>query len=235
MSYEQVPIVLALDGMEPRAAMDLCRAVGWRIYGVKIHDMFDTYNCDAIVWLKQAGAKRVWVDYKLHDIPKTVDLRSAALRDAGADILTVHCCGDAPMIRAAIENGPPEVYAVTVLTSHDTIRCIQIFGDSASVKVSLFARMAAECGIHGIVCSPNEVQALRRTRDLDGVKLVTPGVRSPSQDKHDQARVSTPRNAIDSGADILVVGRQVTMADDPKAALQQIANEISLKDSEEES
>jgi len=235
MSTEQLPIVLALDGMEPRACMDLCRAVGWRIYGVKIHDMFDQLNCEAITWLKQAGAKRVWVDYKLHDIPATVAKRAAALRDAGADIITVHASGGEAMIRAAVENGPPEVYAVTVLTSLGVRDSIHIFGDSPPVKVLQLARFAAKAGAQGVVCSPREVAALNVLSELTKLKFVVPGVRSPGKDTHDQARVATPAQAIADGASLLVIGRQVTGSDDPEAELQKIADELKGEQKTEES
>jgi orotidine-5'-phosphate decarboxylase len=226
MSHNQVPIVLALDGLDTRAAIDLCRVVGPRVYAVKIHDMFDQLNCEAVTWLKQAGAQRVWVDYKLHDIAKTVGLRAKALAEAGADIISVHASGHLKMIQAAVESCSAEIYGVTVLTSLDTHQCIEIFGDSAPVKVPHFAGLVAQAGAHGVVCSPQEVGALAAMPSLKGLRFVVPGVRSAGQDTHDQARVGTPAQAVAGGASLLVIGRQVTTAKDPLIELEKISQEI---------
>ena len=178
---------------------------------------------------------KVWVDAKLHDIPKTAAKRAAVitlLHDAR--IVTVHASGGVPMMRAVVDClntscGPvPSVWAVTVLTSLDPREIARIYGADRTPKqiVLDFAFMAKEAGVQGIICSPQEVGMLSKHPDLQGLKLVTPGVRSTGANIGDQKRIGTPKQAIDDGASFIVVGSQVTEAKDPVAAFNAIATEI---------
>lgn len=224
-----LPVVVAMDGVSLEFAVDLCRKINEMVYAVKIHDLFDRYGGQAVDLLKQAGIGRVWVDYKLHDIPGTVGYRAAALRDAGADIITVHASGGSKMIQAAVKNGPSSIYAITVLTSLTENDCRQIYSGNPEDRVAEFVGIALDSGAHGIVCSPQELPLVNGIPGRRNVKLVTPGIRSAGQNKQDQARISTSSQALGNKADLLVIGRQITEAGDPLAELWRISEEISGK------
>lgn len=219
-------IVVALDGL------DLERACGIAGYitlanlevGVwentfKIHDLYDRYGQHAIYNLKKNGT-RIWIDYKLHDVPTTVGHRTQALKDNGADIVTVHASGGVEMMKAAVDTGIT-VYAVTVLTSLHDYEVAVIYGKDSSLKVPELAVMAKRAGCHGIVCSPKEVLALSKNPELAGMEFVTPGIRFYESDNHDQARVATPQQALANGATTLVVGREITDKN-PEAAYKRL-------------
>lgn len=221
-------IVVSLDELYGDALLSLARAVGPRAYAVKIHDAYDAEGPGVVARLKEAGAKRVWVDAKLHDIPNTAKARARALRGAGADIISVHASGGVGMMRAAKEGAEgAEVYAVTVLTALSQDDAERIYGRSAEEAVRMLARLAKEAGVDGVVCSPQEVGVLAADPALAGLSFVTPGVRSPGGDLNDQKRVATPKEALLAGATRIVVGREVTQAPDPGAALAAIESGIA--------
>ena len=219
-------IILALDGLDLEASVQLMKQVGSRIYAAKIHSLRDEYGRAAVAALKDAGATRVWVDYNLHDIPYAVSLRVRAM--AEADILSVHASGGVEMIGAAVNAGVTKIYAVTALTSpngravHDAV-----YGscptDEAVMKL---ARVAVFGGAHGIVCSPGEVALLRHNGFINA-DLVVPGIRPAVSNTHDHKRCDTPSGAMRLGATRLVIGRAITEAQDPIAALDAIEEEIN--------
>lgn len=218
-------VVLALDGLGYGEASRLVEKIGSRVYTVKIHDLADEQGLAVVARLKGLGAKRVWVDYKLHDIPATVKKRAAELVKHGADIITVHASGGVEMMKAAVESGAI-VYAVTVLTSLNE-KCVrELYRDSPAAVVYALACLSKEANVQGIVCSPLELTGLIELA-VGGLELVTPGVRSPGVARHDQERVDTLVNALKNGSRRLVIGRQLTEAHDPVAALDQIAAEIA--------
>lgn len=159
----------------------------------------------------------VFVDLKLHDIPNTVERAARVVGALGARMLTIHTQGGEAMVRAACEGlaagaasagaAPPIGLGVTVLTS-----------DSAASEATLLprARLAAAAGCGGVVCAASDLSAVRDA--APGLLTVVPGIRMAGGERHDQARVATPYEAIVAGADVLVVGRAVTGADDPAAA-----------------
>ena len=221
-------VILALDGLDMDEATDLAELVGYRCYAVKIHNLYDRYGTAAIIRLKQAGAQRVWVDAKLHDIPKTVELRAKAISDAGADILTVHASGGIEMIKAAVDAFKGEVYAVTVLTSLDAEQAQDTYGRPTHEVVGRFARLAAHGGAHGVVCSPHEVSGLTIRSDIGNqMKFIVPGIRPIGADVGDQKRFDTPRATLRNGAHRLVIGRPITAAVDAVAAFEAIEAEIA--------
>jgi orotidine-5'-phosphate decarboxylase len=174
----------------------------------------------------------VFLDLKFHDIPNTVAgaVRSAAC--LGARMLTVHASGGPAMLtaaRSALEGvaNPPELIAVTMLTSMDTAQLIAIGLDrSPSDQVELLARMGIQAGMKGFVCSAQEVAAVRAVAGPDA-KLVVPGIRPSGSDAGDQKRIATPAETLRMGADYLVVGRPITQAADPAAAARAILNEMA--------
>jgi orotidine-5'-phosphate decarboxylase len=170
----------------------------------------------------------VFLDLKLHDIPATV--RGAALAVAGLrpTYLTVHASGGAQMVAAAAEALPDtRITAVTVLTSLDdeALAAIGLSGPAQAAAVRL-ALLAVEAGARAVVCSPREVAAIRAAVGPD-VTLITPGVRPAGAALDDQRRVATPAKAIEDGADLLVIGRPITGAADPREAALAIARQIA--------
>ncbi len=219
-------IILAADGLKLADCLLLVGVLGSRLHAVKIHDLYDREGPGVIKQIKEAGARRVWVDAKLHDIPETVKNRAAAFADAGADILTVHVSGGPGMMAAARQSFPGELFGITVLTSLKEDQVQEIYGHSAIKVVGQFAAMAYQAALNGVVCSPKEVGILSADRLLKDLKFVIPGTRSAGVDAGDQARVDTPANAIKNGATYLVIGRQLTKALDPVEAIDALEAEI---------
>jgi len=178
----------------------------------------------------------VFLDLKLHDIPNTAGGAAAAAARTGASIVNVHASGGPEMMRvageraraaAAAEGLPvPRVIAVTVLTSLDgaTLDAVGLRGTPQEAVLRL-AVLAREAGLDGVVCSPEEIEAIRGACGLDFF-LVVPGVRPAGTDPGDQKRIATPGAAARSGADLLVIGRPILKAPDPVAAARAIAAEI---------
>jgi orotidine-5'-phosphate decarboxylase len=162
-----------------------------------------------------APGRRVFVDLKLHDIPTTVAKAARVLGGLGAGFVTLHAAGGVDMLRAGVEglaqgaagggHPPPVALGVTVLTSAP---------DASAFPSLLEAAASGGCG--GVVCSVRELDRVRQS--APGLLTVVPGIRLPGSDSHDQARVGGPAEALSAGADVLVVGRAVTAADDPVAA-----------------
>jgi orotidine-5'-phosphate decarboxylase len=174
----------------------------------------------------------IFLDLKLHDIPNTV---ASAVRSAsalGVQMLTVHASGGPAMLTAAREalsglESPPQLLAVTVLTSMDADQVHAVgLKRSPAHQVELLARMGLEAGVHGFVCSPQEVAALRAITGPQGV-LVTPGIRPTGAAVADQKRIATPAQALREGASYLVVGRPITQAAEPAKAAEAILQEMA--------
>lgn len=179
--------------------------------------------------LRAAGAARLFLDLKLHDIPNTVAAAIRALADAGVDDLTVHAAGGPAMLAAARDAARPagiRLLAVTVLTSLDAPALAATGIDRPIAHlVEQRARLATELGITGLVCSPAELAPLRAALG-PGPHLVTPGIRLPGATADDQKRTATPSAALAAGASRLVIGRALTAAPDPDAALATLLAEI---------
>ncbi len=174
--------------------------------------------------------KRVFLDLKLHDIPNTVARSVAAARELGVDFITVHATGGAPMMAAAAEAAAGELMllAVTVLTSMAVPDVELAWGrelESIRGEVVRLAGLAKESGVGGVVASAEGARALKRLVGSD-LLVVTPGIRLGGDDPHDQAQVTTPADAAEAGADYLVVGRSITGARKPAAALARVRSEL---------
>lgn len=168
----------------------------------------------------------IFLDLKLHDIPATVAGAARSVASLEPTYLTVHAAGGPAMIEAAAAVLPKtRVTAVTVLTSLDasTVAELGIEGSPQDV-VLRWAQLAVSAGARAIVCSPHEVAGLRAVVSSD-IHLITPGVRPAGAETHDQRRSATPRQALDDGADLLVIGRPITGQPDPGAAARAIATE----------
>jgi orotidine-5'-phosphate decarboxylase len=221
----RAPVAVALDTADLATATRWTAAVSPHVTTVKVGlELFSHEGPAAVEKVRAAGDVDVFLDLKLHDIPATVAGAARALAPLAPRYLTVHASGGPAMIAAAAHALPETlVVAVTVLTSlsADDLAALGIDGTPADV-VRRWARQAVDAGARAIVCSPQEV-ALVREAVRPGVVLITPGVRPRGADTHDQARIATPEQALADGADLLVIGRPITAADDPGAAAAQIA------------
>jgi orotidine-5'-phosphate decarboxylase len=176
----------------------------------------------------------VFLDLKLHDIPVQVAGAIQAVVELGPSWVTVHAAGGPEMIREAVGAAQPSVavLAVTVLTSLDDhlLDMTGINGDTES-HVLRMAELALDSGVAGLVCSPLEVSSLRSRfgNSQDGGPLLfVPGIRPQGSDSNDQRRTMTPREAIEAGADVIVVGRPITAAEDPAEAARLIKREVEV-------
>ncbi|MFL6830929.1 MAG: orotidine-5'-phosphate decarboxylase [Sphingomicrobium sp.] len=226
------PIFVAIDTTDVHRAAAIARDIRGVAGGVKLGLEFFCANGEEGVLRIAEGELPVFLDLKLHDIPNTVGKAVAAIAHLQPAILTVHAAGGRAMMAAAKAAAPPQtkVVGVTVLTSLDPadLAATGVAG-SAADQVRRLAELAREAGIDGIVCSGEEVAAAR-TAWSDGF-LVVPGVRPPGADLADQKRVVTPRQALDDGASVLVIGRPVTESPNPARAVREIA--ATLQDKEQ--
>ena len=223
-------LAIALDFADEREAMKLVDRLDntcqWFKVGMELY--YATGN--GIVQQLRNRGFNVFLDLKLHDIPNTVAGAVRSATRAGASLLTIHAGGGAAMMSAAAEAasapGSPRLLAVTVLTSMDASELAGV-GITASPadQVLRLAKLAKKSGIDGMVCSPEEVAALRKETGPDTL-LVVPGIRPAGSATDDQKRIATPAQAIADGASMLVVGRPITRAADPAAATQSILQEI---------
>ncbi|HET7576381.1 MAG TPA: orotidine-5'-phosphate decarboxylase [Sphingomicrobium sp.] len=218
------PIFVALDTQDVHRAAAIARDVGGIAAGVKLGLEFFYANGDEGVLRIAEHGTQVFLDLKLHDIPNTVEKAVRALAHLDPAILTVHAGGGKAMMAAAKAAAPPrtKVVGVTVLTSLDGDDLASVgVRSSAATQVERLAALAREAGLDGIVCSGAEVAAARAT--WPGGFFVVPGVRPTGWANGDQKRVVTPRQAIDDGASVLVVGRPITEAPNPRRAIMDIA------------
>ncbi len=224
------PVAVALDAPDLAVATRWAAAVGPHVSTVKVGlELFLRHGHEAVTACRGAsGGREVFLDLKLHDIPTTVAGAARAVAGLEAAYRTVHARGGAAMVAAAAEALPrtPRV-AVTVLTSldDDDLAAVGLAGPALDAAVRL-AVLAVDAGARAIVCSPREVAAVRAAVPA-GTTLVTPGVRPAGAAAGDQARVATPQQALDAGADLLVVGRPLTGAADPGAAAAALAAELA--------
>ncbi|HEX5774488.1 MAG TPA: orotidine-5'-phosphate decarboxylase [Candidatus Paceibacterota bacterium] len=222
-------IILALDGLPPREALRLMRELGPHLYAVKIHDLYDSAG-PVIVRMLQLACSHplVWVDYKLYDIPETMERRAKALVANGAGIISAAAEAGCDGMRAVKESGAI-VYAVTVLTSEPPEVTRSRTGKNTNEAVLHRAIQAAAAGVDGVVCSAQEIGMLR-SHDFIGrmLKRVAVGVRSRGIAVNDQQRIGTPRQAIADGANHFVIGRELTRADDPIAEFHRVVEDVGL-------
>lgn len=222
-------IFVALDTTDIAHAAELARVVASCGCGVKLGLEFFAANGPAGVRDIAAAGAPLFLDLKFHDIPNTAAGAVRAVLPLAPAIITVHASGGPAMLRAtaaaAAEAGEarPRVVAVTVLTSLDDDDLDRVGQQTpAADQARRLALLARESGVDGIVCSPHEIAAIRADCGAEFL-LVVPGLRPAGSDAGDQKRVMTPAEARTAGAGILVIGRPVTRAADPLAALRAIA------------
>jgi orotidine-5'-phosphate decarboxylase len=194
-------------------------------------ELFTASGPSLVEKLRKAGFG-VFLDLKYHDIPNTVAGACRAAAQLGVWMINVHALGGRAMMTAAREalagsSARPRIVAVTLLTSMGPGDMTEVgLGGNPQETVLNLARLTQACGLDGVVCSAQEAAALRRQCGQE-FSLVTPGIRPAEAGHDDQNRVTTPRQAIADGADYLVIGRPITQAPDPLAALRAISAEIA--------
>src|SRR5215469_12952423 len=213
---DRAPIAVALDAPDLDTAAYWADLVTPHVSTLKVGlELYLRFGPDAVASVRGPRGADVFLDLKLHDIPATVGRAARAVAKVRPDLLTVHAAA-----------GAPTIVAVTVLTSLSD-RDLAEIGMAGSVRdaVLRLAALAVGAGARGVVCSPQEVAAVRAEVGRD-VTLITPGVRPLGEANHDQARVATPQEALRDGADLLVIGRPITGASDPGAAAAALATAL---------
>ena len=221
-------LILPLDFPDVASAEAMVDRLGDSVTFYKIGYQLSYAGGLPLVQKLTAAGKKVFIDLKLHDIGNTVARGVESLSSLGATFLTVHAYPQT--MQAAVEargNSGPKILAVTVLTSYNEAD-VEEAGYRLTIAdlVATRARQAKALGVDGIVCSPEEVAALRAIVG-EAMSLVTPGIRPAGSASGDQKRIMTPARAIAAGADYLVVGRPIVEAADPKAAADLIQAEIA--------
>ncbi|MFL5321580.1 MAG: orotidine-5'-phosphate decarboxylase [Myxococcaceae bacterium] len=218
-------------------ALSLYPSVAPHVGYVKVGlSLFVEHGPRAVKEFLSRGA-RVFLDLKLHDIPNTVQLAAEKAGALGVSLLTVHAQGGEAMLKAAVAGAnegaakasvaPPRILAVTVLTSMSDADLMATGHNAGTADTAKWlAELCVKSGVTGLVCSPLEVEALRK-RFGDALFLCTPGVRPAGSAKGDQTRVETPAAAIKSGSSLLVVGRPIYSAPDPVTVAKAIADEVA--------
>ena len=226
-------IIVALDVSSREQALTLVKDLHDLVGMFKVgSQLFMSAGPAIIREILDAGSK-VFLDLKFHDIPNTVTHAGIEAAKLGVSMMTVHASGGRAMMRSLAKDlqetagsSKPIVVAVTVLTSLDTGGLFEIGIEQAVERqVQRLAQLAQECGIDGVVCSPREIQLVRKVVN-PAFKIVTPGIRLADQSLNDQQRIATPRDALAAGADYIVVGRAVTDDREPRGAMQRLIQSI---------
>ena len=222
-------LIVALDFPTQAKALALVSVLSDSVTTYKIGLQLYTAAGPAIVHAVAATGAKIFLDLKLHDIPNTVAKAVTAAGELGVQMLTVHLSGGSAMLKAAVEAKPPQLslLGVTVLTSatQETLGEIGI-GSELRDQVVRLAELGKNAGVDGLITSPQEV-GLLRGRLGTKMTLVTPGVRPAWAAADDQKRFTTPLEAINAGADYLVIGRPITADPDPRAAVERIVEELT--------
>lgn len=221
-------IIIALEWVEPGPLFRLVESLNPQECRLKVGQALFTQHGPSLVKQLQARGFDVFLDLKFHDIPQTIAQAVAAAADLGVWMLTLHIGGGHKMLEAAVgalrsfKTQAPQLVGVTLLTSlhEEDLPLLGITG-SPLQQVERLAMLAKNCGLDGVVCSAQEAH---RLRSLCGIPftVVTPGIRPAGAAAHDQQRVMTPEAALAAGADYLVIGRPITQAVDPAAALREV-------------
>lgn len=224
----EIAIAYDVPGLQEALELDARLGEGPELAKVGL-ELFTAAGPEVVRALRARG-RRVFLDLKLHDIPNTVRGAAASAARLGAELLTVHAMGGRAMVSAAVEGaasaGNTRVIGVTVLTSLDGYALPPGFATPfhTGFVVAQLTHMVDDAGGHGVVCSAAELIFVRQFVGKQ-IYAVTPGIRSAGAPAHDQARVATIGQAVQAGSSLLVLGRAVTAASDPAAALERARNE----------
>ena len=228
----RVTPIVALDVADGAAALALVDRLGVACSFYKIGSELFTGSGPGIVREVQDRGADVFLDLKFHDIPNTVRGAVQSAVSLGVRLLTVHASGGAGMLgaaAAAAAGSGCQVLAVTVLTSLDAPAVGEAWGRQIGdlrSEVLRLAGLAAEAGVHGVVCSGHEAGMIR-DRFAGRLATLVPGIRLPGDEHQDQTRVVTPRQAAEAGARFIVLGRAVTAAADPRQAMERVLSDLS--------
>jgi orotidine-5'-phosphate decarboxylase len=221
-------VVIALDYDNKQQALAFIEQLDPSTCRLKIGKEMFTHFGPEFVKLVVAKGFDVFLDLKFHDIPNTVAKAVKAAADLGVWMVNVHASGGRRMMEAAKEilipygDKAPLLIAVTVLTSMDQSDLAELGIElTPAEQVKRLATLTKSSGLDGVVCSSHEAQELKALLG-ESFKLITPGIRPAGSDAGDQRRIKTPKQAIDSGSDYLVIGRPITQAQDPVAVLNEI-------------
>jgi orotidine-5'-phosphate decarboxylase len=221
-------IIVALDVPTKQEALELIEKLRDQISFFKIGLQLYAAEGPEIVRAVSSTGCKVFLDLKLHDIPNTVARTVESAGRLGAQMLTVHLSGGSEMVRAATaaRTNNMLLLGVTVLTSstQETLREIGI-ASGVDDQVLRLAKLGVEAGIDGVVASSHEIKPLRREFD-NRIKIVVPGIRPSGAETNDQKRTMSPRDALDAGADYLVIGRPITAHRNPREAVDKILEEL---------
>ena len=224
-------VICALDTPNEQEALQTVRKLANKVGAFKIgHGLVLPHGLDIVDRLQDAGAERIFLDLKFHDIPNSVALavREAAKRRVW--MLTLHITGGPAMMTAAAEQAKaygadqaPILVGVSVLTSLDEHMLREYLAVTRPLEDHMveLSKVAMDFGLDGVVCSTHEVKAIRTAIGHQGV-IVTPGIRLPSGEQHDQKRVGSAVDALADGANYLVIGRALTDSEDPDSVLEQL-------------
>lgn len=230
-------ILCALDTIDTKNACALASKLGPHVGGIKLGLEFFGANGPTGFAEVSKSQQNIFLDLKLHDIPNTVAKAVHSLMPLRPSIMTIHTAGGSAMMSAAAQAANdaaddvgckrPIIVGVTILTSLDDEDLSKIgYQNNVSEQVVRMAALAKESGLDGVVCSSHEITLIKNVCGKD-FKLVVPGIRPTGSNTGDQKRVMTPKQAVDRGADYLVIGRPITQAADPVAAARAIAAEIN--------
>jgi len=233
-------LIVSLDLSDMTRIQSLVERLGQRVLCYKVGAIpFTLFGPEIVRYLKQGG-KKIMLDLKYHDIPNTVARACEGALHMGVDLITVHTSGGFSMLEEAVKAiltgpgssnaGKPKLLGITVLTSIDEAYFNDLFGNvqrTLAEQVIFLAQLARSAGLDGVVASPREIVPIRQSCGQDFL-IVTPGIRPAQKDvtQDDQARTMTPKEAIQSGADYIVVGRPIVKAEDPVAAAEAILKEM---------
>ena len=227
-------VIIACDFSSKEQTLNFLDKFTGRKPFVKIGmELFYAEGPEIVRTIKERG-HRIFLDLKLHDIPNTVKKAMSVLRNLDVDMTNVHAAGTIDMMKAAIEGltredgTRPLLIAVTQLTSTSEERMQKelLIGASINDTIVKYAENAKAAGLDGVVCSPLEAAMVKEACGKEFM-TVTPGVRFADGDVGDQVRVTTPERAREIGSDFIVVGRPITVADDPVAAYERCMREFA--------
>jgi len=218
-------LVVALDFATRQQALSMVNRLAGEAGMFKVGKQLFTAEGPALVRELVEAGNKVFLDLKFHDIPNTVEGAIRAGIGLGASIIDVHALGGPAMLRAAAQAAagtPTSVLAVTVLTSLEPAQLSALgFRETTEGLALRLARIALDAGLDGVVAAPTEVELLRSELGKDFL-ILTPGIRFDPSDRQDQNRISTPDQAVRSGADYIVVGRPITQAPNPAEVAHRI-------------
>lgn len=230
-------IIVALDVDSADEAREISRELQGKVGAFKIGlQLFTAAGPGLVREFTESGIK-IFLDLKFHDIPNTVARASVEAARLGVWMFNIHAIGGSEMMRQTIKEvdelceseniGRPFVIGVTVLTSSNAVTLGEVgMGSDIEKQVVSLARLAAECGLDGVVASPQEVQAVRNAVTNSDFLTITPGIRQTLATGDDQKRVTTFGRAIANGSDYVVIGRPIVQAKDRQAAVDQIVAEM---------